>query len=320
VTTPGQQQDRSPLETEASVGEAEQAARGQTHRVRRRTDAARQAYAGSSAEHLWQRLDAMDFINRGMLFAAILLLCMLPFFIVVNALAGRSAVASLTRRLGLNREAAADVGHLFTSASATSNAVTGTAWVFFVLSGIAVAAAIQELYERAFGLERRGLADSHRRIGWLAVMVGVCALAGWVGPPLRRDAGPVTLAVVLLATLVSFWWFTMWFLLGGRVSWRALLPSAVATALCWFGMEVVFSIIFSGMVISNEQKYGPIGVVFSLMSWLIAIGVVIILGAIIGVVWRERGLSFAAAFRRLSRRHGRGTAEPGPTPPDSVPL
>jgi membrane protein len=101
---------------------------------------------------------------------------------------------------------------------------------------------------------------------------------------------------------------------------KEVLPSALATAIFWLGMEVVFSIIFSGMVISNEQKYGPIGVVFSLMSWLIAIGVVIILGAIIGVVWRERGLSFAAAFRRLSRRHGRGTAEPGPTPPDSVPL
>ena len=47
-------------------------------------------------------------------------------------------------------------------------------------------------------------------------------------------------------------------------------------------MEVVFSIIFSNMVISDDNKYGPIGVVFALMSWLIAIGVVIILGAVAG--------------------------------------
>jgi membrane protein len=52
-------------------------------------------------------------------------------------------------------------------------------------------------------------------------------------------------------------------------------------------------------VISNHQKYGPIGVVFALMSWLIAIGVVIILGAVVGLVWRERGLSLSSAFRRL---------------------
>ena len=65
--------------------------------------------------------------------------------------------------------------------------------------------------------------------------------------------------------------------------------SAVATALFWIGMEVVFSIIFSNTVISDNNKYGPIGVVFALMSWLIAIGVVVILGAVAGIVWRDRG-------------------------------
>jgi membrane protein len=49
-------------------------------------------------------------------------------------------------------------------------------------------------------------------------------------------------------------------------------------------------------VISDNQKYGAIGVVFALMSWLIAIGVVIILGAIVGVVWQER---------RRDRNYGR---------------
>jgi membrane protein len=42
------------------------------------------------------------------------------------------------------------------------------------------------------------------------------------------------------------------------------------------------------MITSNDQKYGPIGVVFCLMSYLIAIGVVIILGAVTGLVWQER--------------------------------
>jgi membrane protein len=44
-------------------------------RVRRGTEVARGKYGGSAAEHLWRRLDSMDFINRGMLFAATLLLC-----------------------------------------------------------------------------------------------------------------------------------------------------------------------------------------------------------------------------------------------------
>jgi uncharacterized BrkB/YihY/UPF0761 family membrane protein len=108
---------------------------------------AQDAYRDSSAEHLWKRLDDMGFINRGMLVAAILLLCFFPFMIMANALAGRSTA-----------------------------------------------------------------------------------------------------------------------------------------------------------MISDYQKYGAIGVVFALMSWLIAIAVVIILGAVVGIIWNERGLSFAAAFRRMRRR------------------
>ena len=41
--------------------------------------------------------------------------------------------------------------------------------------------------------------------------------------------------------------------------------------------------------------------VFAPMAYLIAISVVIILGAVAGLVWQERGLSFAAACRKLRR-------------------
>jgi membrane protein len=244
----------------------------------------------------------MDFINRGMLFAATLLLCFFPFLIIANALAGRSVASGLARHLGLNKQAAADVSQLFTSSTATSNAVTGTAWVFFVLGGVAAATAIQQLYERAFDLDARGMREMLRRLIWLAVLVGCAVLAGWLGPGLHHAGGPVVLGVLGLVALTAFWWFTMWFLLAGRVSWRGLFPAAVATAICWLGMEVVFSIIFSNEVITDDKKYGPIGVVFVLMSWLIAIGVVIILGAVAGVVWRERGLSFSAGFKKLRPR------------------
>ena len=243
----------------------------------------------------------MDFINRGILFAATLLLCFFPFLIVANALAGRSAASGLARHLGLNQQAAADVGALFTSSAATSSAVTGTAWVFFILGGIAAAAAIQELYERAFELDRRGARDMLRGLIWLAALVGCSVLAGWAGPGLRGAGGPVLLAVIGLVVFTGFWWFTIWFLLAGRISWRDLFPAAVATAVFWLGMEAVFSVFFSSTVISDDKKYGPIGVVFALMSWLIAIGVVIILGAVVGIVWQERNLSFRAALKKLRR-------------------
>lgn len=291
-------------QNEESPGVAADDRRGQ--RGRRGIEVAREKYAGSSAEHLWHRLGSMDFINRGILFAATLFLCFFPFLIVANALAGRSVTSGLARHLGLNQQAAADVGGLFTSSAATSSAVTGTAWVFFILGGIAAASAIQELYERAFELGRRGARDMLRGLIWLAVLVGCAVLAGWAGPGLRSAGGPVLLAVIGLAVFTGFWWFTIWFLLAGRIVWRDLFPAAVATAVFWVGMEAVFSVIFSGIVTSDDKKYGPIGVVFALMSWLIAIGVVIILGAVTGIVWQERNLSFRTALKKL--RRNRSTA------------
>src|SRR5215469_15462181 len=269
-------------------------------RAGRAAEWGRAKYSGSWAEYLWHRLDAVDFMNQAMLLAATLLLCAVPFLLIATALSGRSAVNTLTLRLGLSKQAAADVGHLFTSSSATSNAVTGLSWVFFILAGIAAATAIQKLYQRVFGLDPRGPRDTLRAVIWLALAVGWVAL-GTAAAPGFHASTPVLFWIVNTAAFIGFWWFTMWFLLAGRVPWRRLYPCAVSTGAFWIGMLAIFSVIFSGMIISYDQKYGPIGVVFGLMSFFIAIGVVITLGAVVGLMWDDRGLSFRAALRKLRR-------------------
>jgi membrane protein len=282
-------------------------------RVRRAKGAVDHRFRGSSAEHIWNRLNAMDFINRGMLFAGMLLLCFFPFMIVVNALTGRGTVDGLVRHLGLNKQAATDLSHVFASTSATSSQVTGASYVFFVLGGVAAATAVQGLYENAYEVESRGMKDFLRQLAWLATLMGITFLAGWVGPSLRHSGGPVLLGVLAFVATSLFWWFTMWFLLAGRVHWRELIAGAVATGAFWVAMQAVFSLIFSNEIISDDKKYGPVGVVFALMSWFIAIGVVIILGAVVGIVWRERQLSLRAGLTRMFAPRSRPAAptEPG---------
>jgi membrane protein len=77
-------------------------------------------------------------------------------------------------------------------------------------------------------------------------------------------------------------------LLGRRMAWRQLFPSALATGICWLGMVIVFRMTMSGIITSSYDKYGTIGVVFVFMSLLISIGVVIVLGAVLGLAWLER--------------------------------
>jgi membrane protein len=235
-----------------------------------------------------RRLQAVDVINRGMLFAAVLFLCFVPFVLVLESLAGRTQATGFIRRFGLTPEAARVVRLALTTPSSTSNAIDGLSWVFFIVGGIAAAAAIQELYERIFEVQGRGFRDTLRRVLWLAAAVGVSALSTVLQPWLHSVGGSALVAIGALIVSTAFWWFSMWLLLGGRMSWGALFPSALATGICFLGMETVFRLTLSSTLVSNYDKYGSIGVVFAIMSLLIAIGVVIILGALLGIVWRER--------------------------------
>jgi len=237
---------------------------------------------------LARRLQTADVINRGLLFAAVLLLCFLPFLLILQSLAGRTRASGIIMRFGLTNEAAHAVRQVLTSPSTTSSAIDGLSWVFFIVGGIAAAAAIQELYERVFEVQGRGFKDTPQRIIWLAVAVGAVFLTSWAQPWLHSVGGPVLVALAALIGGTAFWWFSMWLLLAGELRWRELFPSALATGICWLGMHIVFRLTLSSTIVSDYRKYGSIGVVFAIMSLLIAIGVVIMLGALLGVVWRER--------------------------------
>lgn len=238
---------------------------------------------------LGRRLQSADVVNRGMLFAAVLLLCFVPFLLVLQSLAGRTEASSFIRRFGLSGQAAHAVRQAFTSPTATSAAVSDLSWVFFILGGISAAAAIQELYERVFEAKGRGFRNTPQRVVWLGAAIGAIFLEAWMYPWLSSIGGPVLVAAASAVGATAFWWFSMWLLLAGRLGWRELFPSALATGICWFGMALLFRLTMSSSITSDSRKYGSIGVVFAIMSLLIAIGVVIMLGALAGLAWRERG-------------------------------
>jgi membrane protein len=230
-----------------------------------------------------------DVANQGLLVAAVLLLCFVPFLLVIESLTGRNDASGFVRRFGLTGEAAQAVRQALTSPTAPSAAFSWLNWALFILFGLAAARAIQQLYERVFELKgQRGLRDITQQVIWLAAALGLCLLGAWTQPWLDHAGGPGLVAIAALPAATAFWWFSMWLLLAGRLSWRELFPSAVATGICWLGMVIVFRLTFSSTIESDYRRYGPAGVVFAFMTLLIAIGVVLILGAVLGLAWRER--------------------------------
>jgi membrane protein len=236
------------------------------------------------------RLTAADFINQAMVLAALFMLCMFPFLILVAAVKNVDFVDSLTRHMGLDSAASKDVRNLFGPSSGTLAAVTLGSLAWLVLAASGVAAVVQSFYLRVFDVDPKDAKSLWRMPVWVVAAIAASALTVAVNDELGAlGAGDVLVVVVDVGLNVAFWWWSMHFLLSGRRTWRYLLPAALATALFWLGLRVFSTLLFSDAIVANQNKYGSIGVVLILMSWLIAVGVVILLGAVVGVVWREHG-------------------------------
>ena len=76
--------------------------------------------------------------------------------------------------------------------------------------------------------------------------------------------------------------------LAGGEAWRRLWTAALTTSLMWIGLGVFASFYFSSTIVSDSKTYGAIGVVFTLVTWFIAMGAVLTLGAVVGVLWERR--------------------------------
>jgi len=249
---------------------------------------ARNWFEGSLAQSFVRQLRALDFANQAMLFGAGLLVSLLPFVILLSAFTSQRVDDDISRRMGLDRRAAGIVDHLFTSSSASLNVATATSLVFITVGMLAVTSSLQQIYEKVFHQPHRGPRNLFRLLAWIVVLCVAVAVESVAERPVSSAAAGGWLApLVTVAILTPFAWWTMHFLLAGRVPWLRLLPSAIFTGVFFGGLGVFSKFYFSETIISDSKTYGTVGAIFGIMTWFIAIGAVIILGAVAGVAWED---------------------------------
>ena len=245
------------------------------------------AWHRSAAGDVWDRLASVDFMNQALLLAAVMLLWLFPNLIFLAAVTGRDFASSLSSHMGLSGEAERSVDGLFKS-SAVNAVATAGAIVFLVFAITATVASIQKLWQTIWGLEGLGYwRESWQQVVWGFGAIGISAAVSYI----QRELNPVypgLAALVTFAVTASFLWFGMHLLLAGRVAYRDLLLPAAVTSIFFLGLGAFSAFYFSDAIVANDKEYGPIGVVFILMTWLLSFGVVLILGPVVGVAIQER--------------------------------
>jgi membrane protein len=260
-------------------------------KTRRRADSAwRKAdtvWHDSTAGDVWDRLSSVDFMNQALLLAAVMLLWLFPNLIFLAAVTGRSFADSISTHMGLNDEATRAVENLFKTSSSSAAATVG-AVAFLVLAVTATVAVIQKIWQTIWGLERLGYwHEIWQQVLWGFGAIAISAALSYVQHE-GNKVHPFLAGLASFTLLSLFFWIGMHLLLAGRVHYRRLIVPSIVTAAFFLGLAAFSAAFLSDALIANNKEYGPIGVVFIMMTWLLAAGVVFILGPVVGVALQER--------------------------------
>ena len=227
-----------------------------------------------------------ELMSRALGFAALAILTVIPLLILVAA-AGpaphRGLAGWVVYGMGLTGSSADAVTRLFSAPAR----VLGTTSLFSALvlgvSGVALASGVQAGFERIWGLPVGPWHKIWRQAVWLAALIAYIYAAATVGSVARgglpETAGRVAVAVVLG---VAFFWWGLRFLVGGRVSYLAAMPGAVATLVGLTGLRAFSHLVFEPLIVRNAVSYGALGTFLIVQSWLIGVGWVVYAGQLFG--------------------------------------
>jgi membrane protein len=227
-----------------------------------------------------------ELMERAMGFAALAMLTVFPLLIVVAAAGAAThhgVAVWVVYGMGLNGSSARAVTELFSAPAKVLSTTSAFSLVLASVFGVAFAGSVQGGFERIWGLPAGPWHKIWRQLVWLVVFMAYIYAAATVGAATRHT--PVqTVSRVLVATvlgLVFFWW-GLRFLVGGRVSYLAAMPGAVATVAFLAGLRVFSTLVFEPLVVTNAVSYGSVGTVLVVQSWLIGVGWVVYGGQLFG--------------------------------------
>jgi membrane protein len=233
-----------------------------------------------------RRFLELEGMDRSMALAGQAFAALMPLLIVVGAAypsGGRDLADSLIRRMHLSGEAATTMRAAVAQPAEVQQAASVLGAAVLVISALSFTRALQRLYIRAWGLPKLGMHGNAWGLIWLAAAVAFWSLQPLVAAVFHGVAA----TVVSIGLSCVVWLFTPWILVGKAIHWRRLVPQAILTASGLTALAAGSAIYMPRALESAADRFGFLGVAFSLVSWLFVAALILVAAAALGSVLVE---------------------------------
>ncbi|MCX5071624.1 YihY/virulence factor BrkB family protein [Streptomyces sp. NBC_00513] len=235
------------------------------------------------------RLLSTNLLDGATRLASQAFLASVPLLFAVAAFAPQSVRDQLRESLrtvfGLTGQADAQLQQVLGSSTGKSlRETTGTIGLLMALiSATSFSRAMARVCERAWRLPKsRTRIAVWRWFAWLLALLLVVFMEG----PIREGFGAGLWVGIPLSFLlgVGVWLWTQHLFLAGRIGWMALLPGAVLSSVATTVLSLSAALYMPTALNRALHEYGSLGLVLTLLSWLIAICATVTFAVTIGAV------------------------------------
>ena len=240
----------------------------------------------------FQRLEGFD---RAIALASLTFSALIPLGIVVSgALSDHNIGDHLVERYGLEGQGARAVNDLFDTGEDLATGFSVFSFFLLLVTILSFSRALQRLFERTWELPPLSVRNTVNGLIWISGLVVYAVITGAVRANYNAGVLEILTGAVLAFVSIVFVIWSGVLLSNRRITRRELLPAAIVVAavggLLAFGGDIYVPRLFN----SYANRYGAVGAVFALISWLFVLMVGLVSAVAVG---REVSLELDAIQR-----------------------
>jgi membrane protein len=229
-----------------------------------------------------RRFQAIEGFDRAIALSSLFFTAIVPLGIVLSGVVSGDVGSRLVERFELEGKGATAVSDLFDRGDELTSSFSIFSAFLLLVALLSLSRAIQRLFERTWELPPLSVRNTLNGVIWVLGLVVYVLVAS----VLRVEVDGGLLEIVSgAALLVAGLGFVLWsgvLLTGRRVSTRELLPAAILIVVLGGILGIAGDIYVPRLFNSYASRYGAVGAVFALISWLFVLMVALVSATAVG--------------------------------------